>query len=160
MLTQSLVKSLFDYEADGFLIWKYDATQSYRWNCRHVGTVAGSKRHTHVAISIGGVKYYAHRLIWLWHFGYLPEYIDHIDGNSLNNRIENLRECNMSQNQANASIGNMRGIEAHGAKWRARINVNGVRIELGSYETQAAAQDAYRDAAKRFFGEYAEVNRG
>jgi hypothetical protein len=40
------------------------------------------------------------------------------------------------------------------------IKVNGCKIELGSYETREAARDAYRDAADRFFGEFAEMNRG
>ena len=103
MLSQKLIKGIFSYDSEsGWLIWKTN------------GKPAGSCRHR-LAIGLCGEKHYVHRLIWLWHYGTLPEYIDHIDGDTFNNRIENLRECTMSQNLGNANYGDMRGIEQRGS---------------------------------------------
>lgn len=126
---------------------------------RSTGKVKGRFSERYVRIIIRGKEYYMHRIIWFYHYAVWPDQIDHIDGNCHNNKIENLRECTMSQNIANASFGENRGVELHGAKYRARIVVNGNRIELGSYDTIEEARAAYKDAADRFFGEFAEANR-
>ena len=49
--------------------------------------------------------------------------------------------------------------KVRGTKWRARIWVEGNRIELGSYNTVEEAQAAFAEAADRFYGKFAEVNR-
>ena len=71
----------------------------------------------------------------------------------------NLREATQSQNMANKMHGPLRGIERHGAKCRARIQVEGIRIELGSYASREEAIAAYQAGAEKHFGEFAEHNR-
>lgn len=92
--------------------------------------------------------------------------VDHINGNKLDNRRENLRLCNGSQNQANrisvrgASL--FKGVtwqrRATGGCWKAQIVVNGDTFFLGSYPTDLECAKAYNEAAVKYFGEYARVN--
>jgi hypothetical protein len=84
-LTQKLVKELLDYNEEiGELIWKESTPLREKKN-----NVAG---YTHCkgykAISILGKDYLAHRVIWLWVYGYMPEgTVDHKDRNRLNNKL-------------------------------------------------------------------------
>lgn len=154
MLTQEKVKELFDYDSRGYLIWKSVRDDGYKSH-REVGAIAGTQVGLYLRVSIDSVKYTVHRLIWFWHHGYWPKNTDHINGNTLDNRIENLRECNAIQNQGNAGWSTMRGIEKHGRKYRVRITGSGWKKELGSFETLEEALAA-RDAGHReYFGEFA-----
>lgn len=87
---------------------------------------------------------------------------DHINGNKLDNRRENLRVCNKSQNAANAKTYNTnksqaRGVSLHkqSGKWRASITVSRKNIHLGLYETVEEASRAYINAANKHFGDFA-----
>ena len=146
MFTWEWLTETFVYE-DG---WLYQ---------RSNGKVRGAFKARYVKMMIQGREYYMHRLVWFYHNKTWPLQIDHADGNGFNNRIENLREATPAQNRANSYYGKLRGVELHGAKWRARIWVEGNRIELGSYDTVEEAQAAFAEAADRFYGEFAEVNR-
>jgi hypothetical protein len=99
----------------------------------------------------------AHRLIFLWHHGFLPERIDHIDGCSLNNKIENLRAVTQSQNLQNT---NKRKTNTSGYKgvswskqrkcWIASITVNHKCRNLGGFKTKELAYEAYQLAAAKY----------
>ena len=111
-----------------------------RWKS---GTVAGSiDSKGYVQIKINGKLVLAHRLAWAFVYGDFPKgSLDHIDRNPLNNRIENLRVCTMSQNQQNVGIrvNNTSGITGvalikKSQKWLAYINLNGKRYRLGLFE--------------------------
>ena len=99
MITQNKVKELFTYE-EGKLLWK--VKKAIRTS---IGEEAGTINALgYRCISVDNKRYYAHRLIFLFHRGFLPEYIDHIDGDPTNNRLENLRECTRDQNQWNQKV--------------------------------------------------------
>ena len=69
-----------------------------------------------------------HRVVWAVVYGYLPKVIDHINGNSYDNHIENLREVSTSENnmnivhqwQPNAQTG-LPGVVKHGLKYRTKM---------------------------------------
>lgn len=92
--------------------------------------------------------------------------IDHINGDKLDNRRENLRLCTNSQNQANRKL--TRGVSkfkgvgwqktAWGGHWFAKITVNGSVVCLGSHHTDLDAAKAYNEAAVLHFGEFAHLN--
>lgn len=91
--------------------------------------------------------------------------VDHVNGNGLDNRRENLRIASHAQNQANRRLGknNTSGFKGvywhrgHG-RWRAAIKVSGRKIVLGHFITPEAAARAYDKAALEHFGAYARIN--
>lgn len=99
--------------------------------------------------SVDGVLYRTHRLIWKMHNPDDPYILDHIDRDRLNNKIENLRRVDDSQNVINVSDSRYakkypRGIRPHGNKWRARISHKNIRYHLGLFKTLDEAIEAYR----------------
>lgn len=158
--TQEYLKSKFVLdEESGWLIWLHDPNQKANWNAAWTGSVAGCIKGRHVIVCIDGEQYLAHRLIWMYLYGYDPIDIDHRDGNGCNNQPDNLREATQAQNTANADWGEYRGIEAHGAKFRVRIFVDGVRLSFGSYNTLGEAKIAADAAYTKHYGEFAFCNR-
>jgi hypothetical protein len=150
MITQDYVKELFHYK-DGSLFWKV------RRKGVSFGNVAGSHdSEGYSRIKVDGKHYFAHRLVFLYHFGYMPEHeVDHIDRNRSNNKIENLREasksCNMrNSTQQNSTTSGVKGLSWHKAtqKWVAQIMVNGTVKHLGLYSDFAEAA-AHRLAAEQ-----------
>lgn len=90
------------------------------------------------------------------------ETVDHVDGNGLNNRRDNLRLATQSQQSANVRrpVTNRSGykgvsFDQRYNKWRARIKVNQKERWLGYFDTPQAAHQAYCDAAVESFGEFA-----
>lgn len=90
------------------------------------------------------------------------EEIDHIDGNTLNNERANLRVCTHRQNVLNSktkssNVAHSKGIRKRSSgKWEARIRIDaGVRLHLGSFATLEEAREAYKAAALKYHGEFA-----
>lgn len=71
--------------------------------------LAGTRRNGYVRYYINGKAYSAHCLVWEAFYGYLPDYIDHIDGNKENNALTNLREVSQSENMKNAYANGHKG---------------------------------------------------
>lgn len=117
-----------------------------------IGTVAGTYNVSNKTWQIGikNKLYKTHRLVFLYHKGYLPKVIDHIDRNPLNNKIENLREVTHSENCFNRlknknNTSGYKGVSFHKTmnKWRAMIKVKGKDICLGYYPFPEDAYKAY-----------------
>lgn len=114
-------------------------------------------------IGIDYKRYLSHRIIWKMVKGEdAPDGIDHIDGDKLNNRIENLREADQSQNGANAKIGKgnksgVKGVFWHLNKWQAKIMLHRESINLGRYDRLQDAAQAVKEARERLHGEFARA---
>jgi hypothetical protein len=153
MVNAALVRTLFRYDqATGDLIRLTAPTYKNK-----VGDIAGCVNVAtgYRTVKIRCVGYPAHRLVWLHVHGVWPAHeIDHINGNKLDNRIENLRDVphqvnvqNLRESTSSSSTGIL-GVGPHGDRWRARILLNGRTKYLGRFKTKEQAMAAYV-AAKR-----------
>ena len=97
------------------------------------------------------------------HHGFLTKgkCIDHIDGNPLNNKVENLRESNRKQNSQNSKLrsdnkSGHKGVYWHkkSGKWRVVIKANGKRHYFGLYENKEEAIRVAIEARKKLHGEF------
>lgn len=91
--------------------------------------------------------------------------VDHVNGDTLDNRRDNLRICTREQNARNRATNKTnkcgyKGVDwcEHIKKWRSRISVNKKTIHIGVYEEIEDAVMAYNEAAVRLHGEYARLN--
>jgi len=89
--------------------------------------------------------------------------VDHINNNRLDNRKENLRICTSSQNKMNTKYKNKagyRGVSINcSGKYRALIRFDGKNIHLGVFITAKEAAIAYNEAAVKYHGEFANLNK-
>lgn len=154
-LTAQRLRQLLDYDANsGVFRWADPQSRRVR-----AGDEAGTINTLWGRRYIGadGRRYFAHRLAWLHAFGEWPSgEIDHIDGDPLNNAIQNLRDCSRQTNQQNQSAARrgsksgVLGAHWHSASncWRARIYCSGKFHHIGLFDTAEEAGAAYL-AAKR-----------
>ena len=157
-LTQELVRSLFDYR-DGSLFWKVSTTNSV---C--VGQKAGTSVNDsgyHI-VGIGGKTHRLHRIIFLYHHGYSPKNVDHINGDRANNSIENLRPADDFQNSRNSKISkrnksNVKGVcwANHVNKWMVQVRQGNSKKYLGLYDDIELAELVAIEARNKFHKEYA-----
>jgi hypothetical protein len=126
--------------------------QVHRW---HISSKDG---HAYAGTWIRNAHVRMHRLIIGATKGAV---VDHINGNTLDNRRSNLRVCTHRQNLANsgARTGRFKGVShtRHGG-WRATIHIGKKQTHLGIFETEEAAARAYDAAAIRLHGEFARLN--
>lgn len=83
--------------------------------------------------------------------------VDHINGNTDDNRRSNLRLCTQSQNSMNRHYGRIVGVSQKGDKWRARIKINQKLLQLGIFNTKEEAIKVRKEAEEKYFGKY-QVN--
>ena len=168
-LTQSYLKSILSYDPEtGIFTWKERSDVPKESNSRFAGKEPGYKQKGkntfYRRIVINGKLYLAHRLAWLYMMGnWPPKQIDHIDGNGLNNRFENLRLADNRQNKGNSRIYKnnklgIKGVHKRRNRYVAQISISGKCIHLGYFDTPQQASTAYKRAAEKYFGEFARVN--
>lgn len=171
--TQERLKELFDYDPEtGVLLWrKRPETTKYNlgFNKKLAGKEAGTRLsgrdgNKYISICLGKGKYaMAHRIIWKMMTGDdPPNFIDHIDLDTFNNRWVNLREATNSTNKWNGKIysNNTSGVkgvhwDSGHKKWRAVISANGKSIRLGRFATISEAACAMESERAMLHGQFA-----
>jgi len=94
--------------------------------------------------------------------------IDHINGNSLDNRRSNLRISSVQTNAFNRkkpavpSTSKYKGVlqRKHKTGWEARVKYSDKAVHLGTFDSERIAAGAYNYAAELMFGEFARKNEG
>lgn len=90
--------------------------------------------------------------------------VDHINGNTLDNRKCNLRICNNKQNSYNSkkikSSSKYKGVfwNKVNNKWQAQIHPEGKHIHLGYFDSELDAAKKYNEMALKYYGEFAKIN--
>ena len=155
-MNKELLHNLFEYK-DGNL---------YRKVTTSTNAIAGQKVGTdckkYVRVTINKKPYKLHRVIFMMHYGYLPEIIDHIDGNPYNNKVENLRPATSQENNRNKklkieSISKCKNIVWHkkAQKWQVGIKINNSYKYFGLFEDLELADLVAHEARNKYFGQFA-----
>lgn len=99
-ISADMVRHALSYdEESGVLQWKNPNPDSRGMAGKSISSVNSSG---YVTLTINTVKYQAHRIIWLYMTGKMPEeFIDHINGIKTDNRFCNLRKASRSENGMN-----------------------------------------------------------
>jgi len=150
------IKSNFEY-MDGKLYWKTPRGRKIK-----VGDRAGHLQQSgYWAINIDKKLYKEHRVVFLMHHGYLPKYIDHIDGDKLNNKVENLRPCTNSENAMNQKISSrnslgVKNVSFHKPlkKYKVQIQLDGKDIHIGYFDDLKVAELEAKNARQKYFGNF------
>lgn len=154
-MKEKLAELLTYEETTGILYWKVS------------GKIASIETLSkgYATVYYDSKEYQAHQVIWFIKTGVwpAPNTIDHKDTNGYNNRWANLRECNNSLNAANSKIRNshsgFKGVyKVPSGNWSAKIQVNNVRIYLGTFNSKEEAVNAYAVAARKSFGPFARTS--
>ena len=157
-LTQAQVLEMFSY-ADGKLFWRKKVSRKI-----NVGNEAGTFRKTdgYRQIMIDRRLYRTHRVVYLYHFGHIPETLDHINQNRSDNRIENLRPATRAENAYNSklrldNISGVKGVTWDKAKkkWAARLFANKTCFNLGRFVELTDAITAVKAARRQHHGVFA-----
>lgn len=162
-LTQKRLKELLMYNSETGLFYK---NSSPLISIGAISNAAKGKGGGYVRITIDRNCFLAHRLAWLYIYGYWPtNQIDHRNGNRSDNKITNLREATSSQNMMNRDYGSSqfgRGVaHVNGRKnpWKARIYIEQKEIHLGYFSTREEASSAYAKAAEKHHKDFSALSR-
>lgn len=142
-------------------------TGEFWWMCqsrtrtRPLDSPAGSvNRDGYKMLKLDGKRRLAHRVAWEFMFGDAPQFLDHANGDKLDNRACNLRPATKPQNCANQKLrvtnrSGHKNVSRHGNLWRVSIQKDGVFHRFGLFASlKTAARVAERERV-RLFGEFA-----
>jgi len=159
IISQVYLQEILNYNPlTGDFTWKIRIAKRIR-----IGDIAGCicNSQGYRIIRINKCNHLAHRLAWLYMYGKYPEQdTDHIDGNKLNNTINNLRDVSRGTNCRNKKqlSNNTSGITGVGwckarKKYIARLTFNGKIINLGRFDCKYKAASKYH-LAKEIYGNF------
>jgi hypothetical protein len=133
---------------------QFDTVSQFKWYCGKDGYAKRSQNKKIV---------FMHRVIMSPDNNKL---VDHINGDTLDNRKTNLRYCNNQQNNYNRgpmshNISGYKGVSwrKSNQKWYAQIKHNAKTKYIGYFKTKEEAAIAYNNVASKLFGEFARLNK-
>lgn len=143
------LREIFDYNPlTGMLTWQARPIEHFKslrycriWNTRFAGIEAGSNSQSNYRpVRLDGNDYKAHRIAYFMHYGVEPYYIDHINHDGMDNRIENLRSVSNEENMKNKKLRSNNTSGVNGVswvksrnKWAAQIAVDNKGKHLGYF---------------------------
>ena len=163
-ITAEELRSILDYDQKTGIFTHRDGPFRRNKAGQIAGSVSDQGRKRYYVISVKRKIYTAHRLAWLYMTGEWPKkQIDHINGDSLDNRIVNLREATDSQNRVNSpayvhSKTGQRGIHVHACgRYRVQLQKDNKPIHIGYFDTLNSAIEARDVAYREIHGEFARL---
>ncbi|MGN6768265.1 MAG: HNH endonuclease [Rhizobiaceae bacterium] len=171
-----VLRQLLRYEPEtGKLFWRKRKVELFpsdracnSWNARYAGQEALFKieEYGYRRGMIFGRMHLAHRVIWAMHNDRWPAaQVDHVNGDRLDNKIENLREATPQENSCNRrshrnGTSRFLGVYHHKVtgKWAATIASKGNVLHLGLFSSEREAAIAYDTAARDKHGAFAHLN--
>ena len=162
-LTQEMVKEMFDYRADGKLIRRHATMGNGNYAGRVVGTTPdGTRNNRYSATKVHGQSWRVHKLIYFYHHGIVPKQLDHINRDTEDNRIENLRLASNSENACNRKMfsnntSGCKGVSWHKAqsRWFVYVDTNKKRKNIGYFDDLELADLVSTEARDLYHGKYA-----
>ena len=144
VVNQEILKSLFFYK-DGQLIRKTTIQGNGNVAGKSIGTKPNKKRNNRYSTTkINGQHWCVHKLIYIYHYNECPDQLDHINCNTTDNRIENLRPATSTQNMCNRKLfsnntSKCKGVSWHkkSNKWFVYIDVNKKRKNIGYFKDRS-----------------------
>ena len=166
MITQDKLKQYLKYFPNtGDFMWLRNR-QKYLI-CQEAGSVTDQG---YIRICIEQQSYKAHRLAWLYVYGYIPEGpLDHINNVRIDNRICNLRIATQKDNIRNSIVrkakksGLLKGVSYYKQRphqFVAQIRIAGKQHKLGIFDSELEAHIAYCQEAAKHFGDFANFGYG
>lgn len=150
-----LMRSLFNYDAESGLLTTKTESQKGRWKAgRAVGAENGKG---YLVTRVGRHLLFVHRIAWAIVHGTTPDFIDHVNGDSKDNRLSNLRAATQAINMQNIKgplrnnkCGLLGVLYSHQkGKWQSKIAVDGRQKHLGFFDSPREAHEAYIEAKRR-----------
>lgn len=158
-LTQEYLKSILSYDPEtGVFRWRVDR---YKSRIRAGDRAGCVDAFGYRLIRFDYKNHKEHRLAWLYMTGEQPPaFMDHKNHNRADNAWANLRIANGTQNRANTrkpknNTSGIKGVRRVKNRWSALIVCNRQHIHLGTFATKEEAAQAYAEAARKLFGEFA-----
>ena len=141
------LKDNLRYDSEtGNLLWTTPSLRGRRTR-GSVGSTTGSGYMGFLGREGGKQFFYSnHRVVWFLNYGSVPEMLDHIDGDRLNNKVENLRPTTNGLNQRNKlsyGVCKFKGVSIEYGKYACRSHQDGKLIRMGVFETAEEAARAY-----------------
>jgi len=147
----------------GDVTWKKRVSKYSRVKIGAIAGSIGTKGYRRITFASGEES--VHRIAFLMYHGYLPEFIDHIDRDPMNNRINNLRACTATENKRNVgpqkrNTSGYKGVSwnKRDSVWQAGIRINGRSKNIGTFKCKHEAARAYNKAAGIHHKEFAYIN--
>ena len=126
------------------------------------GTLAGAISGKYRLITLHGKSFLLHRIAYYMAHGTCPDYLDHINGNRFDNRVDNLRPATIAENSRNQPLlsTNKSGVKGlswskQANKWYACIRYNGVNKNLGHFESKELGAEFLELARDMLHGSFA-----
>ena len=160
--SQERLRELFDYDPEGFLVWRYRPDATKRWNARLAGKMAGYKTVDSMTIrhrvDIGGCIYKYIDLLWIYFYGAIPDdkYVKTKSGAFELPKPEDLKlsDAEYAKHVGNYLTNNVYGVRGVRKQkgeggYQAILDGQG----LGTFSTPQAAGSAWIHHAKKKYGD-------
>ncbi len=175
------LRAIFDYDpATGLFRWKINDPGKFG-NKSRIGTPAGGRSRDYIVLRYKGQAWHAHRVAFAFVHGWCPDLVDHKNNQHSDNWIDNLRPATVAGNLTNSKPHKNKRVASKGVylqdlgkrytrkdgtvvrhrrekPYAAMIKTPEKRVWLGAFHTEAEAAEAYKQAAEKYFGEYARFS--